>query len=58
MSILALALAGTAVLCAVALVAWVGLVMARADDDLRSFVELAPAFPEPAHAQFGIVRPG
>ena len=57
MSIVALALAGTAVLSAVGLVAWVALVMARADDDLRSFVELVPAFPDTTAAHYGISHP-
>jgi hypothetical protein len=58
MSILALALACTVVLPAVGLVAWVGLVMTKADDDLRAFVELAPAFQDTAHAQYSIASSG
>ena len=57
MSIVALALAGSAVLFSVGLVAWVAMVMARADDDLRSFVERAPAFPDTTVSHFGISHP-
>jgi hypothetical protein len=56
MSIVALASASTAVLFAVGLVAWVGLVMTRADEDLRSFVELSPAFPDTTFAHYSIAR--
>jgi hypothetical protein len=58
MSIVALALAGIAVLSAAGLVAWVTLVMARADDDLRSFVERVPAFPDTTVAYYGISHTG
>jgi hypothetical protein len=58
MSIVALALAGTAVLSAVGLVAWVGFAMDRAVDDLRSFVELAPPFADTVFTQYSIARPG
>ena len=57
MSIVALALAGSAVLFSVGLVAWVALVMARADDDLQSFVELVPAFPDTAVSHYSISHP-
>jgi hypothetical protein len=58
MSIVALAMAGTAVVSAVGLVAWVGLVMARADEDLRAFVELVPAFPDTTITHYGISDSG
>ena len=57
MSIVALALAGSAVLFSVGLVAWVAMVMARADDDLRSFVERVPAFPDTTVARYSISHP-
>ena len=57
MSIIALALAGTAVLSAAGLVAWVSLVMTRADDDLRSFIELVPAFADTAVVHHSISHP-
>lgn len=54
MSIIVLAMAATAVLFAAGLVAWVTLVMDRSDDDLQSFVELDPAFPDTTIAHYGI----
>jgi hypothetical protein len=57
MGIVALVLAGTAVLLSVGLAAWAAHVMAMADDDLRSFVELVPAFPDTTAAHYGISHP-
>ena len=58
MSLVALELARTDVLSAAGLIAWVGLAMALADDDLQSFVALAPDFPDAALGPYGITRSG
>ena len=50
MSIVALSVAAVAVVSAVALMAWAGFGMARANADLRSFIDRAPPFPDKVHS--------
>jgi len=50
MNIVALTFAAVAVVSAVGLIAWAGFGMARANADLRSFIDRAPPFPDKAHS--------
>jgi len=56
MNFVALSFAAMTVLFAVSLISWVVLGMARANDELRLFVDLAPAFPNTLYSHCGVAE--